>query len=166
MSVAAAFLLIAAAQAAPSTADVACIIDRVPPAMYAALVDEAASGEQGPVRRAFEEAAQGCAAARSWSSEHVLATERAAAAQAAIDQASARLERAGISPQLVRSWFAELPAEDQVDGDRVGAAANALIDDIVAAGGTPAMVEANLQNLGVMIGGLSNIARLRRQDRR
>jgi hypothetical protein len=152
-------VLLSVAQAEPLNANLACIVDRIPPSVRESALAEAATGEGASVRQAFDDAAEACARERSWSSEFASDAGRIAAAFVIGEEAEAALRDNGIAPDLVHDWFDAQPASVQQNiGDEDSAAL--LIAHLQTRGTSIERLEANATTLGLMLGVLQMIARI------
>ena len=159
MLIAAAFALLAAAQAEPLDPDLACIVDRVPASARAATISEATSGTGGSARQAFRDATAACARERSWTDEYAAGAGRIAMALVLGEEAEAILVRNGISPDLVHDWYeAQIPEVRRSEpSEEVG---TRLIEHLQARGVPLERLNANATTIGVMLGALNMIERI------
>ena len=151
-------LLLAAAQIGSPGADVACILDRIPPTVRAEALDEAGTGVGGRVRDAFTTAARACARERSWEPGETDRFDYLAAAWTVVSEAAARLEEQGIAPGIVLEWYqAQPPGRRSSPGEEAIAD---LVARLAAAGVPHAVIEENGLPVGLLVGGLAAIERI------
>jgi len=153
----AAFLSTAAPE--PLDPDLACIVDRVPAAARAVILTETASEADGPAQAALIDAATACQAERDWTAEYAANAVMIATALILGEEASKHLDSAGISVELIDTWFDRQPREIQTMGHMDDVVGEQVVRHLVGEGVALAHVEANAMQIGIYVGARMILAR-------
>lgn len=158
MLIAVATIWLAAAQSAPSGADVACILAQIPSEARAVVLDEATSGEPGPARESLYAAARSCAREQGWTAGRETRSGNLAAIHMIISEATARLERNGLPPRILLDWYEAQPASVREKLD--GRALDDLVAHLARAGILRDRLEANAGTVGALFAALEQMQRV------
>ncbi|MEA3041279.1 MAG: hypothetical protein QOC65_768 [Sphingomonadales bacterium] len=151
------FILLGSAQAGTSGPDIACILDRLPPAARDAALDEAMAGAPGPAREALLAATGACGRAGAWDDARARRSGDLAAIYLLLAQATSRLEQNGLPPDILRDWYeGQSPAvRDNLDDEALGD----LVARLERAGVSRDRLEANAAMVGALFGALDGLRR-------
>ena len=141
-----------AVQSGTPDADVACILDRIPASARAAVIEEAGSGQSGPVRQSFVDAGEACARQRSWTPDFAANVGMRAAALVLRQEATAALGRHGIGVAPIERWIEALPPAQRNMDTLPEARMDDLFERIVATGVAQDTVEAQAASIGLYVG--------------
>lgn len=141
-----------AAQAGALDPDVACVVDRIHPSARAAVLAEAGSGQNGPVRQAFIDAGAACAQERSWSPDFAANVGMRAAGLVVREEATAALSRQGIGVAPIDRWIDALPPAQRNMDNLPETSMDQLFEMIVASGVERQTVEFQAATIGLYIG--------------